>query len=440
MELLNKAKTTIRHFIPDFLIDFYHFSLAFTGAVLYGFPSKRLKVIAVTGTNGKSTTIEMVYQILTRAGFKTSAFSSINFRIGNQKEENVLKMTMPGRFMLQKLLKRAAEAGCKYALLEVTSEGIKQYRHRFIHFQTAVFTNLSPEHIEAHGSFENYRRAKEELFKITSNTHILNLDDENVAHFLKYKAGRKYGYGLADSSKQLAVSDVKYRVLATNSKASQNGIEFEVNSTSFKLNLLGAFNTYNALAAICVGRSEGISLEICSEALVKLKTIPGRMEAVISNPFTVIVDYAFTPNALEKVYQTIKKAQHTKLICVLGAAGGGRDKWKRPKLGELAGRYCQHIIVTNEDPYDEDPMEIINQVAEGVGAKAEKIIDRREAISKALRYAKPQDTVIVTGKGCEPWICGANGKKIAWDDRRIVREEAAKIKNVIAANAPIPFL
>jgi len=174
-------------------------------------------------------------------------------------------------------------------------------------------------------------------------------------------------------------------------------------------------------------------LETCKSALEKIERIPGRMEEVISKPFRVFVDYAFTPNALRKVYEALQnskfKIQNSKLICVLGACGGGRDKWKRPVLGKIAGEHCQEVIVTNEDPYDEDPLEIIEQVASGVGAKAKKILDRREAIREALKIAKAGDVVVITGKGCEPWICVAEGKKIAWDDRKVVKEEFHKLKN-----------
>jgi len=219
--------------------------------------------------------------------------------------------------------------------------------------------------------------------------------------------------------------------------------EIKAQNTRFKLQLIGDFNVYNALAAISVGISQGISLEICERAVGMVKGVPGRMELVVQEPFKVFVDYAFTPNALEKVYQTLKpenKRRRDKsllypslrlgrMICVLGACGGGRDKWKRKVLGQIAAKYCDEVIVTNEDPYDENPMEIIDQVANGAGPKAKKILDRREAINKSLKSAQESDVVIITGKGCEPWIVEARGKKIPWDDRQIVREEYEKIRN-----------
>ena len=420
-------KQIIKKIIPSFLLDWYHFLLAFLGAMVYGFPSKKLKIIGVTGTNGKSTVIEMISGILEEAGFRVAALSSIKFKIADKEKMNMLKMTMPGRFVLHRFLRQAVVEKCNYVVLEVTSEGIKQHRHRFINFDTAVFTNLTPEHIESHGSFEKYREAKEKLFKVTKNIHVLNIDDENVGHFKKYRAKKKYVYGLIADNVQLT-DDALYKLQAVNCKADASSTTFDINNTFFRLKLIGAFNIYNALAAISIGLSQGISLEICKKALEQIEKIPGRMEMIISSPFNVIVDYALTPNALEKVYKTVRNNFNPKkLICVLGACGGGRDKWKRPVLGKLAARYCESVIVTNEDPYDESPMEIINQLAKGTEGKAKKILDRRAAIGEALKQAEPNDLVVITGKGCEPWICVEKGKKIPWDDRKIVKEEFEKL-------------
>src|SRR4030042_6922725 len=309
-------------------------------------------------------------------------------------------MTMPGRFKIQSFLRKAVNSSCQYVVLEVSSEGIKQHRHRFIDFDAAVFTNLTPEHIEAHGGFENYKKAKGKLFQATKNIHIINVEDKNADYFLQFSAKKKYTYGL--HSGEVKNSDIQ-----------------------FNLKLPGEFNVYNALAATCVGLSQGVSLDICKRAVEKIDKIPGRMELVISAPFKVFVDYAFTPNALEKVYHNLgrSKAQANKLICVLGACGGGRDKWKRHILGQIAGKYCDKVIITNEDPYDEDPEKIIDQVAEGAGGRAEKIPDRREAIKRALSSAGPNDVVILTGKGSEPWIIEKGGRKVPWDEKSVVLAE-----------------
>ncbi len=416
-------KKIIKKLVPSFLIGWYHFGLAFLSALLYRFPSRKLTVIGVTGTSGKTTTINLAHLVLEQTGQKVASASSIAFRIGDKEEENKLKMTMPGRFALQRFLRQANKAGCKYVILEVTSEGALQHRHRFIDFKTAVFTNLSPEHIERHGSFENYRAAKGRFFKAVKAMHILNIDDKNVDYFLQFPAKQKFEFSMFRRSTS------KHWLTVENVEALEQGIRFEASSgnqrAQFNLNLIGRFNVYNALAAVCIGLSQGVSLGQASQALSQAKGVPGRMEEVVAEPFRVVVDYAFTPNALEQVYQTLKP---TNLVCVLGACGGGRDKWKRPVLGKIAGEHCQQIIVTNEDPYDEEPMEIINQVADGVGDKARRILDRREAIRQALKLAQPGDTVIITGKGSEPWLMIVDGKKIPWDDRQIVREEFEKLQ------------
>ena len=397
-------KELIKKFIPSFLLNWYHFLLAFFGALLYRFPSKKLKVIGVTGTNGKTTVVNLSTRILEEAGYKVASLSSIKFKIDKKEWPNTLKMTMPGRFKLQRFLRQTVKANCQYLVLEVTSEGIKQYRHKFINFYVAVLTNLTPEHIEAHQGFENYKRAKGKLFGATKEIHIINLEDENAKYFLQFPAKKKYTYGL------------------------ERG---DINAQDIQLNLrlIGDFNKYNALAAIGVGLSQRIDLATCQRILEKVEGIPGRMEEVISQPFKVFVDYAFTPNALEKVYQTLKP-KNTKMICVLGACGGGRDKWKRPVLGKIAAKYCDKIIITDEDPYNEDPMEIIKQVAKGANNQAEEILDRREAIKRALTSANANDVIVFTGKGSEPWMCLAHGKKNPWDEAGFIREEFKKLNIV----------
>lgn len=426
----------IRKITPGFLLSWYHLGLAFLGTLIYRFPSQGMVVIGVTGTNGKSTTVGMVSRIFREAGFKTASLSSIRFQILDKEWGNTMKMTMPGRFVIQKFLRQAKDTGCTHFVLEVTSEGMLQHRHRFINFHTAVFTNLSPEHIERHGSFENYKRTKGKLFQITKQVHVVNADDEHAPYFLQFSAKQTYSYGLEGSLPKpgLGIS------LGTNVVANEQGLRFLVEGVEFRLNLLGKFNVSNALAAIAVARSFGISLQVCSRALVKMEVVPGRMETVVHKPFRVVVDYAFTPVALEKVYQTLKpsapggSAPGGKLICILGAAGGGRDRWKRPVLGKLAGTYCDKVIVTNEDPYEENPMDIIEQVAKGAESisinqpnqhesAVYKILDRREAIKEALSRVQPGDVVVITGKGSEDSIAVQGGKKIPWDDREVVREE-----------------
>lgn len=411
-------KSLVRKLIPKGLLNLYHLGWAFFAALRYGFPSRGIKVIGVTGTNGKSTTVNIAAKILEEAGYKVAALTSIVFKIGDREEENKLKMTMPGRMVINKFLRDAVDAKCDYAIIETTSEGVAQNRHRFIDFKTALITNLNPEHIESHGGFENYKKAKGKFFNDVKGVHIVNIDDKHAQYFLSFPAKKKITYGINNDA------DVRGEDIV----ATSEGSSFSVKGVRFDLKILCDFNIYNALGAIAIAVSEGASLDVCKRGIEKVSQIAGRMEKVINNPFQVFVDYAFVPEALEKVYHFVKP-KGGKLVCVLGSCGGGRDKWKRPVLGELADRYGDIVIVTNEDPYDEKPEDIIDQVSVGVRDKGKlmKIFNRREAINKALSLAKEGDVVVITGKGCEPWICWEDGRKEAWDDRRIVREEMQKI-------------
>jgi len=440
-KIIYQIKQTLKKILPKSLLSGYHFCLAFLAALFYGFPSRKLKVLAVTGTSGKTTVVAMVTAILEQAGFGVASLSSIRFKIAGQEQLNTKRMTLPGRFFVQQFLRKAVKAGCQYAVLEITSEGIVQHRHRFINFEAAVFTNLSLEHIESHGSFEKYRQAKGDLFKTVKNIHILNLDDENVGYFTEFEAKEKWGFGIKISNFQLPC--LAGRQAITNQIPTQKfkiikaeDIKSLIDGSEFTVNLPGEFNVYNALAAIAVARSQHIDLGICQKALTNFRGVPGRMEQVISSPYKVFVDYAITPNALEKVYQTLTKnykLKTNKLVCVFGACGGGRDKWKRPILGQIAAKYCHQIILTNEDPYDENPGQILSMIKSGI-SKSQipipnlyEIIDRREAINKAINLAQQGDIVVITGKGCEPSICLANGRQIPWDDCQVVREEFDKL-------------
>jgi len=420
-------KDKIRKITP--VLSVYHFLFAFFGALFHGFPSRKVKVFAVTGTNGKTTTVNIIAKIFEEAGYKVASFSSTEFIINGKAEPNRFKMTMPGRAVIQKLLKRAAREGCQIAIMEVTSEGIKQHRHRFINFHSACFTNLSPEHIESHGGFENYKKEKGKLFSKTRKRHVINADDEHADYFLSFSAEKKLRYSIRkDSSAEIKAEDVK---------GGKEGVSFFFEGEEMLLPLMGKFNVYNALVAIALAREEKISKEVIKRGLRKIGTVSGRMEEVVSSPFKVVIDYAVTPVTLEGVYKEIKEIlSPRKLICVLGSCGGGRDKWKRPVLGEIADKYCDKAIITNEDPYDEDPQEIIDQIEGGFSKitnskprtpKYEKILERREAIKRALEVAKEGDVVVVTGKGSEVWMCLARGEKIPWNEKEIIKEELKKL-------------
>ena len=433
--ILDKVLYSVKKLIPKSVFNFfqpaYHTILAYAGALLYGFPSKKLKVVGVTGTKGKSTVVYLISKILEarlqngqKPGFgEVAACGSLGYKIKDKEWPNTLKMTMPGRFRLQKLLAEAVKAGCEYFVLEVTSEGIKQKRHLGITFDCAVFTNLHKEHLESHGSFENYYQAKQELFKLTKNIHVVNADDNYTDLFGNFPAKHKMFYGLK-----------KGDLVADKVQSTQKGASFELYGTYFDNHLAGEFNVMNCLAALAVGAMYKIDLPSMKPVLEAIKFIPGRMEFLQREPFNVVVDYAHTPDSLEAVYKTLKatsdKRQATsKLICVLGAAGGGRDKWKRPEFGKIAAEYCDEIILTNEDPYDENPEEVLNQISSGFSLATSnkqqatsKILDRKEAIRKAISLAKTNDTVIITGKGSETSMAVSGNKKISWSDKEVVQE------------------
>lgn len=417
--LLDRTLRSIKKLIPvsvfNFLAPIYHALLAWAGALLYGFPSRSIKVIGVTGTKGKSTVVYLITELLEGAGHPVAMIGSLGYKIKDKEWPNTLKMTMPGRFKLQRFLRRAVSAGCKYVVLEVTSEGIKQKRHLGIDFDCAVLTNVHKEHLEAHGSFENYYRAKLQLFK-KAGVHVLNADDPNVTLFADLPAQKKITYGIQRGD--LRAGDVHVKA---------DSAEFQVYGTHFAVHLGGRFNVYNCLAALAAAAMYGVDLPTAKPILEKISGVKGRMEFVQKEPFAVVVDYAHTPDSLQAVYKTLKDEVRGRLICVLGAAGGGRDKWKRPEFGRIAGQYCDSIILTDEDPYDEDPESIIEQIASGIPEDKSRdpvmtILDRKDAIIKALTEAREGDTVVITGKGSEISMALAGGKKLPWSDRGVVQE------------------
>ncbi|MEK7180096.1 MAG: UDP-N-acetylmuramyl-tripeptide synthetase [Patescibacteria group bacterium] len=418
----------IKKLIPKKLLSLimppYHFCMALLAALRYGFPSRKINVVAITGTKGKTTTTELVNAFLEEAGHTTALASTLRFKIADYSERNMLKMTMPGRFFLQKFLREAVKKGCKYAIIEMSSEGARQFRHRFIEIDAVIVTNLSPEHIESHGSFEKYREAKLSIArqlehsKKQKTTLVANKDDAECAPFFDITSTEKYGYSLkAVDSYSLG----------------KEGIDIVIEGKKVHSYLPGIFNVYNIIAAMTYAQTQNISLSEIIDALKKFKGVRGRMERVyVTSPtlrklqnFEVIVDYAHTTDSLEKAYRVFEGKNK---ICVLGGTGGGRDKSKRVKMGEIAAKYCKEIILTNEDPYDEDPQSILLDIAKGIrNKKIHIVLDRREAIRKAFSGAKKSDVVLITGKGTDPYIMDKGGVKIPWDDADVSREELEKV-------------
>jgi UDP-N-acetylmuramoyl-L-alanyl-D-glutamate--2,6-diaminopimelate ligase len=411
-------KKFLRTLLPPSMLDAYHRALAGLGSVIYRSPSKQLFVIAVTGTKGKSTTVELLRTILTEAGYKVAATSTIRFTIGDVSERNLFKMTTPGRFFLSRFLRKAVDAGCTHAVLEMSSEAAKQFRHKGIAFDALVFTNLQPEHIEAHGSFENYAQAKLSLAKHLEASPkrpryiVANADDAYGKKFLAIDVEIKKPFSLKDAEPYQA-DDESVRFVWKRGEL-------------FSAPLPGLFNLKNILAALTLTEAIGVPLPTIKRALSHQAPIAGRAERVAQGqPYLVVVDYAHTPDSLKALYETYKEHR---IVAVLGSTGGGRDTWKRIEMGKIADQYSSVAILANEDPYDEDPQKIIDEVAKGFGKKKPYVIlDRRAAIREALREAKPGDAVLITGKGTDPYIMGAKGGKQAWSDRQVAEEELAKL-------------
>lgn len=414
---LGKIRRLIPTKIFDFLQPIYHYKLSLMAVLWYRFPSRNIKVIAVTGTKGKSSTTEILNAILEEAGYKTALSNTIRFKIGENSVHNLYKMSMPGRFAVQRFLRNAVDQKCDYAIMEMTSQGALLYRHRFIDLDVFVFTNLSPEHIEAHGSYENYVDSKASICRSLTKSRkknkiiVINADDLESKRFLECDADKKILY---------SVRDVKPYTIKN------EGIDFSFNGKIVHSKLSGLFNLYNIIAAASTALSQGISDDVLIRAIEKFGDIPGRVQKIESGQdFTVVVDYAHTPDSLEKFYQVFHSSRN---ICVLGGTGGGRDMWKRAEMGRIAEKYCDEIILTDEDPYDEDPKKIVSDVAQGITSKKPAIImDRREAIREACKRAKQGDSVLITGKGTDPYIMGPNETKTPWSDAKVAKEEIEKL-------------
>jgi len=430
-------KTIIKKIIPKFILQLYHLILAWFGAIYYHHPSRQMVVIGVTGTKGKSTVVNLISKIFEQARHKTGIISTVNFKIANKEWANETKQTMPGRFRLQSLLSQMVKAGCQYAIIETSSEGIAQYRHLGIDYDVAVFTNLTPEHIESHGSFEKYREAKIKLFQRLFKSYrkklnnqeikklsVVNHDDKSAEYFLLPTADRKITYGLGESKDLMSNEIIKAKVIDSNI----HGVTFRILDEKINLKLLGEFNVYNSLAAMAVAKFYGVDMKIIKQALESVDLIPGRMEEIKSNHgYKIFIDYAHEPSSLEAVYKTLTAFHPSRIISILGSQGGGRDKNKRPELGALAAKYTDYVIVTNEDPYDENPEQIIDDIINGAtqvmsGPPIEKIIDRKEAIKKAISMAEKGDIIIITGKGSETVMAVKGGKMVPWSDKKAILE------------------
>lgn len=426
--MLNKIKKIIPKSVFKKIQPIYHYTLALLGAILYNFPSRKITVIGITGTKGKTSTTEITASIFRAAGFKVASSSTLKFMIGNKEQKNLFKMTMPGRFFIQKFLRDAVDQKCNVAVIEMSSEGAKQFRHKFIQLDALIFTNLSPEHIESHGSYEKYVEAKLNIARLLTTSNkpnpsiFANKDDKESSKFLALKIKNKVVYSKDD---------------VFNIKTDAHGSSFQLNKEVIHTSLPGIFNVYNMAGAIACAKHFGIKDSDIKKGLESIEMIRGRAENIKSGQdFEVVVDYAHTKESLEAIYSA--HDNHTR-ICILGNTGGGRDVWKRGEMAKVAENYCDQIILTNEDPYDEDPIKIIEDMRIAITKKpVDVILNRREAIREAFIKAKdlkqknPEQklVVLITGKGTDPYIMGPNGTKEEWDDATVAREELNKLLNI----------
>jgi len=406
-------------------------ALALLSAAWYGYPARKLRVIGVTGTDGKTTTVRLIGEILRAAGHRVGVISTVGASIGDEELDTGFHTTTPDAPSVQRYLARMVAQGSEYAIIEATSHGLAQHRVTGCEFDMAVITNITHEHLDYHGTYEDYRKAKSRLFAgLTASYHkpstpkvsVLNADDPSYDLLESLGAERYYSYGVERPS------DVQ----ALNARLSSSGTSFTAVTPNGAFEvvtpLVGLFNVYNVLAAITTGISQGVGFEAMQRGIFSMKGVPGRMERIeLGQDFTVIVDFAHTPNALERALETVRTMTQGKVSVVFGCAGL-RDRAKRPMMGEIAGRLADYVFLTAEDPRTEDVDGILKQIARGC-EKAQrqenvdfwKVLDRGEAIAAAINLAQGGDLVLVTGKGHERSMCFGT-TEYAWSDHEAVEE------------------
>lgn len=444
-------KKTLKKILPRSIINLRHLLYAWWGAVKYNHPSEELLVIGVTGTSGKSSTVYILRQLLEQAGFTVGSLSTIDFYVAGEDKLNDQKMTMLGKMQIQKYLREMVDKKCNIAIVETTSEGRVQHRHRFINYDMMLLTNLYPEHIDSHGNFANYMQAKLDLFVYTAHCKkkvrktgpiqkiaIVNRDIPHAPAFFNYSFDQCFTFGL-EKNAFVSAADEDHNLTARKVSISKDGLHFFVGDTMDEKDvfapMFGTYNVMNILAAITVARSLEIDWRIIQECVEKIKGVPGRIEFIEEakdHGFLAIVDYAFEPVAMAELYNVVELIAPNNVIHVFGSTGGGRDMERRFTVGELVGCHADICIITDEDPYDDDPMEIINDVASAVikcgkveGENMFKILDRGKAIEKAISLAKEGDLILVTGKGSEQAMV-VKETLVPWDDRREVRKALKK--------------
>lgn len=396
-------------------------------AARYGHPARHLRVIAVTGTNGKTTTVNYLNEILKEAGCKTAMFSTATIEVAGKAKRNDLNATVGTTSRMQQFFRAAKRANVDYVVMEFPSHAIHQHKLHGVPVEMAIMTNLTQDHLDYHGTMEAYAEVKGRLFAGNPKYIVLNRDDEWFDYFDKFAAsGQKITYG-KHAEAEAHIDSVKLYRKGTEAKITID------HQTKLELatNLPGEFNAYNMTAAVSAAYLLGIDLNDIVEGVANLEAVPGRFERVVEDlPYDVVVDYAHTPDGLEKLLQAARAITKNRVILVFGACGD-RDKGKRPTMGGIAANLADRIFLTDEESYNEDPDQIRHMIYDGIegvkgGAmKTTEIADRREAIDKALSVAKKGDTVLITGMGHEVYRI-VEGNKIPWNDSDVVREILGK--------------
>lgn len=390
--------------------NIYHFFSALLAILVFRYPARQLTVIGVTGTDGKTTTVNLIYHILITSGKKVSLISSVNALISKKQYDTGFHVTTPNPWALQKYLRQAVDKGCQFMVLEATSHGLDQHRLLGSNFALGVVTNVTHEHLDYHKTYQNYLKAKAKLFRGVKLA-ILNQDDKSFTYLKSVvpKKAKLITYGLKKG-------------------------DFTPRTFKFKTSLPGEYNQYNCLAAIAVTSCLGLSNKIIKKGVSSFESIKGRLEEIDEDQdFKVFVDFAHTPNALESVLKFLEEKKEGKLIVVFGCAGE-RDRAKRPVMGEISARLTDITVLTAEDPRTEDVNEIISQIARGCkkaggieGKTFFKVPDRAEAIKFAFKKAKEGDIVILCGKGHEKSMCFEK-TEYPWSDQETARKALRKIK------------
>jgi UDP-N-acetylmuramoyl-L-alanyl-D-glutamate--2,6-diaminopimelate ligase len=413
-------------------------ALGLASAAFYGHPSRAMEIIGVTGTDGKTTTSTLIEYLMARAGRATGLMSTVDFKIGTARRANNTRFTTLEAPEVQAVLREMQQAGVDCAVVETTSSGLALHRVAGVEYDLAVITNITSEHIEVHGTWENYRRAKAMLCEavVPDRTKpldrnqpvpracVLNRDDPNYEYLFPFCRAPVLSYGIEAADAGVRADNVRLEADGTTFRLHLPGAA----PMTVRTPLVGRFNVSNCLAAIAVAHLHGLDIDLIVDALAAAPSVSGRMERVdAGQPFTVVVDYAHTADSLEKVLQVLRPLTRGRLIAVFGSAGD-RDRDKRPKMGAVAARLADFAVITDEDPREEDAAAILREIAEGAeasGARAGKqfveIVGRREAIATAFARARPGDTVVLAGKGHEQSLI-IGREKMPWDDRRVARE------------------